>query len=93
MATRDIVVTVDEYEWLVLEDAAECAGMSVQAYASWVVRLAAMQSRSDIARRRATLASKSAPRAIDTAEQSESVAWAETFSERLSHRVERFRED
>ncbi|MFE3262355.1 hypothetical protein ACFXPS_43940 [Nocardia sp. NPDC059091] len=45
MASRDIVVTVGEDDWLTLNDAAECAGMSVAAYVCWAVRLMAMQAR------------------------------------------------
>ncbi|WP_433566788.1 hypothetical protein ACQP1O_17325 [Nocardia sp. CA-151230] len=50
MASRDIVVTVGEDDWLLFTDAAECAGMSVQAYLSWGVRLPALQARPDSAK-------------------------------------------
>ncbi|MET8429039.1 hypothetical protein [Nocardia sp. NPDC004860] len=44
MASRDIVVTVSEDDWLTLKDAAECARMSVAAYVCCGVRLLAMQA-------------------------------------------------
>ncbi|MFE3280600.1 hypothetical protein [Nocardia sp. NPDC059239] len=45
MASKDVVVTVGEDDWLTLNDAAECAGMTVAAYVSCGVRLMAMQAR------------------------------------------------
>ncbi|MFJ9371483.1 hypothetical protein ACIRRA_44785 [Nocardia sp. NPDC101769] len=78
MASRDIVVTVGEDDWLTLNDAAECAGMSVEAYVSWGVWLLALQARLG------TGASKMRLRASGLGEESETVAWTETFAQRLS---------
>ncbi|WP_040741273.1 hypothetical protein [Nocardia tenerifensis] len=44
MATREITVTVAKSEWRTLRAAAECAGMSLEAYVSWGVRLLALES-------------------------------------------------
>ncbi|MEU6586943.1 hypothetical protein [Nocardia sp. NPDC046763] len=90
MASRDIVVTVGEDDWFTLQDAADCAGMSVEAYVSWGVRLLAMQARPGGSQRREGLGgSKATRRASEVCDESESAAWAETFTERLSHRADR----
>ncbi|MFE3002739.1 hypothetical protein ACFXG4_48245 [Nocardia sp. NPDC059246] len=90
MASRDIVVTVGEDDWLTLKDAADDAGMNVEAYVSWGVRLLAMQARPGGSQRRESFGgSTPTRRTFDTAEESESAAWAETFTERLSHRADR----
>ncbi|WP_405497195.1 hypothetical protein [Nocardia sp. NBC_00511] len=94
MASRDITVTVGEEDWFTLEGAAEHAGMSVEAYVSWGVRILAMQSRPGGAKQDRTAASpKATRRAVETAEESESAAWTETFSERLSQRADRYDHD
>ncbi|MFE3229524.1 hypothetical protein [Nocardia sp. NPDC059228] len=90
MATREIVVTVDENDWGVLHHAADCAGMCVEAYASWGMRLLALQARSEETSQHRAHAG---PKAAQTADESESVAWVETFAERLSHRADQFRND
>ncbi|MEV0251481.1 hypothetical protein AB0H76_33145 [Nocardia sp. NPDC050712] len=92
MATREITVTVsmDDDQWHSIAEAAECAGMTLEAYLSWGVRLLSAQSRPG-----KNLAG--APRTHPTrkrakvAEEPES-AWTETFAERLSHRAEQYRE-
>ncbi|MBF6174741.1 hypothetical protein [Nocardia blacklockiae] len=96
MSTRDITVTVtvDEAEWLSLTDAAECAGMRLDAYLAWAVRLLAANAQPGLAPRpdepRGLRVTRRRPEIVD---ESESVAWAETFAERLSHRADAFRED
>ncbi|MBB5911175.1 hypothetical protein BJY24_000042 [Nocardia transvalensis] len=96
MSTRDmtVTVTVDEAEWDRLHDAAECAGMSVDTYIAWGVKILAAQTQigkpsrlDDIRRLRA------APRPLDAIDEPESLAWTETFAERLSHRTAQFRND
>ncbi|WP_280369658.1 hypothetical protein [Nocardia wallacei] len=95
MSTRDITVTVtvDEADWLELSDAAECAGMGVDAYVAWGVRLLAARTAPG-----RTLRADDHPglppvrRRPDVADEPESAAWTETFAERLSHRAEAFRE-
>lgn len=94
MATKEITVTLDEDDWRALSAAADCAGMSVEAYASWGVRLLAMQARPGRPLRHdAVSGSKAVLRASGEAEEPDSVAWTETFAERLSHRTGQFRND
>ncbi len=94
MGTREITVTVDEDDWLPLRDAADCAGMSVSAYVAWAVRLLAMQAQPGrSARNEVPVASRAARPSIDAGDEPESAAWMATFSERLSHRAEQFRND
>ncbi|WP_459958652.1 hypothetical protein [Nocardia sp. IFM 10818] len=94
MASRDIVVTVGEADWRTLNDAAECAGMSVEAYVSWGVRVLAMQARPGGAKQGGGAGSpRVGRRKPGTTEESESAAWTETFSERLSHRADRHHTD
>ncbi|RDI54458.1 hypothetical protein [Nocardia mexicana] len=95
MSTRDITVTVtvDEAEWLSLNDAAECAGMGMRAYIAWGVRLLAAETRPGRTRASSELRGlQSARRKPEIDDEPESVAWAETFAERLSHRTEPFRD-
>ncbi|WP_433567385.1 hypothetical protein ACQP1O_20635 [Nocardia sp. CA-151230] len=88
MASRDIVVTVGEDDWLVLNDAAEGAGMSMEAYVSWGVRVLALQARSGAVEPDGREGSPDMPiSASETAEDSEASAWVESFAERLSHRT------
>ncbi|MFE3227310.1 hypothetical protein [Nocardia sp. NPDC059228] len=90
MSSKDIVVTVGEDDWLTLRDAAECAGMSVEAYVSWGVRVLALQARpGGVKQGGRTGGLRARRRATGTAEESESAAWTETFTQRLSHRVDR----
>lgn len=90
MDSRDIAVTVGEEDWLALHQAAEAAGMSVEAYVSWGVRILAMQARPG--RRESRPASPPRRRDDAVAEESEAAAWAETFTQRLSHRADRLHE-
>ncbi|NNH74924.1 hypothetical protein HLB23_34610 [Nocardia uniformis] len=94
MTTRDIAVTVtmDDVEWQHLRDAAECAGMSLEAYVCWGVRLLAVGTKPGKSLGRAFPAVVPAPRTPPQVGD-ESQVWAETFTERLSHRVEQFRDD
>lgn len=87
MAIRDIVVTVGEDDWDTLVDSAEAAGMSIEAYLSWCVRVLAMQSRPGGQAR--PLLDRSAPVRHIPEDESESAAWTETFCERLSHHIHR----
>lgn len=89
MVSRDIVVTVGEDDWLTLSDAAECAGMNVEAYVSWSVRLLALQARPGEAKQRGVAANSPGQRAGQPSEDSESAAWTESFAQRLSHRTDR----
>lgn len=90
MGSKEIVVTVGEEDWRTLIDAADAAGMSVEAYASWCIRIFAVQARPGGGKRAGELGrTKTAKRAADIDEDSESAAWAETFTERLSHRIDR----
>ncbi|PXX69271.1 hypothetical protein DFR70_102960 [Nocardia tenerifensis] len=94
MATREITVTVAKSEWRTLRAAAECAGMSLEAYVSWGVRLLALESGTAGATRRLSAPqSPAAPRPPKVVDEPESVAWAETFTERLAHRADGFRDD
>ncbi|AFU01026.1 hypothetical protein [Nocardia brasiliensis] len=94
MATRDITVTVDKSEWRALKYAAECAGMSLEAYVCWGVRLLALESRPEgAARHHSAVRAPAVRRTPRVADELESVAWSETFAERLSHRAEGFRND
>lgn len=96
MATREINVTVtlDEDSWRDLEDAAECAGMGLEAYICWGVRLLAEGNRPGQAPRSAAPGKPLAARRIrPVIEEPESVAWAESFAERLSHFSVQFRSD
>ncbi|MFC9894561.1 hypothetical protein ACFVMC_12795 [Nocardia sp. NPDC127579] len=91
MATRDVTVTVsmDDAQWHTLHDAAECAGMTLEAYLSWGVRLLATQPRPGKNLTGAAPTRITSPRSA--AEETES-AWTESFAERLSHRAEPYRE-
>ncbi|MTE15184.1 hypothetical protein [Nocardia aurantiaca] len=90
MASRDIMVTVGDDDWHTLNDAAECAGMSVEAYVSWGVRLLAMQTRPGGAKQGGPVGrSRTGQCASELTEESASAAWTETFAQRLSHRADR----
>ncbi|MGW4245192.1 hypothetical protein [Nocardia sp. NPDC004722] len=89
MASKDLVVTVDRDDWRALKDAAECAGMSVEAYVSWGIRVLALQARPGRSVRRDGVVPRVRGRSRQPADESESAAWTETFSERLSCRVAR----
>lgn len=95
MATRDVTVTVtmEEHEWRLLEEAADGAGMTVAAYIDWNTRLLAQQARpvATTARLRQRLPrSRRAPAVLDEPEEQ---AWSSSFTERLSHRTDLYRED
>ncbi|AYF76906.1 hypothetical protein D7D52_27355 [Nocardia yunnanensis] len=82
-------VTMSEKDWLVVRDAAECAGMTVEEYVAWSVRLLALQSRPGGARRRDFAGGRRPGRRKPArVEETEATAWADTFTERLSHRAE-----
>ncbi|WP_067686152.1 hypothetical protein [Nocardia jejuensis] len=92
MTIREIAVTVDEDTWVPLRVAADCAGMSVQDYVSWAVRVLAIQSQPGGGTRRGgPIRPRVARRRGKAADDAESAAWTETFAERLSHRAEQFR--
>ncbi|MFI8974219.1 hypothetical protein ACIGO9_15135 [Nocardia asteroides] len=80
-------MTVGEDDWYRLVDSAEAAGMGIEAYLSWCVRVLAMQSRSGAGASR-PLPDRSTVRHIPE-DESESAAWTETFCERLSHHIHR----
>lgn len=94
MATRDttLTITMDDDEWNRLRDAAECAGMSLEAYICWGVRLLAVPTRSGRNLGREPLGQSSTPRRAADNDESDSAAWAETFAERLAHHAEPFRD-
>ncbi|MEV6101820.1 hypothetical protein [Nocardia sp. NPDC051981] len=92
MASRDIVVTVCEDDWLALNDAAECAGMSVEAYLSWEARLFAFALQARPGTRHDSRAAGPRPgwRASGLIEdESETAAWTQTFAQRVSSRGDR----
>ncbi|MGV9413687.1 hypothetical protein ACWDOP_27615 [Nocardia sp. NPDC003693] len=94
MATKDVTVTVtmDEDEWRDLRAAAECAGMPLEAYIRWGVRLLAAPPRPGKNLGRGPLERRATRRRIaDHADESEAAAWTETFAERLSHHSEQYR--
>ncbi|MEC3957634.1 hypothetical protein VMT65_31690 [Nocardia sp. CDC153] len=90
MPSWDIVVTVGDEDRLTLLEAADAAGMSLEAYLSWCVRILAMQARPG-GDKRAALPGQARPgRSVpDEDDGSEAAAWAETFTQRLSHRADR----
>ncbi|OXR41095.1 hypothetical protein B7C42_06865 [Nocardia cerradoensis] len=93
MDSREIAVTVGEEDWSALCHAAEAAGMSIEAYVSWGVRILAMQARPGGTGRREPSAGPPPQRREDAGvEESEAAAWAETFTQRLSHRAARLHE-
>ncbi|WP_433715071.1 hypothetical protein ACQP2U_14235 [Nocardia sp. CA-084685] len=92
MATREVTVTVsvEETEWAELCDAAVCAGMSVPDYLARSARLVALQPR---AARPLRVPRDGPPRASSQDDDSETAAWTESFSQRLHHRADQFRDD
>ncbi len=92
MATKEVTVTVtvDDTEWAQLCDAAECAGMSVLEYLAHSARLVALEPR---APRRLRLPRDFRPQGPSQDNDSETVAWTESFSQRLHQRVDSFRND
>ncbi|MGW4371772.1 hypothetical protein ACWEKT_39765 [Nocardia takedensis] len=94
MATKDVTVTVtmDEHDWRLVEDAADCAGMTVQRYIAWNVRLLAEQSRPGAPQAPGHALSRP-PRPIPVVEESDDAVWVEAFAERLGHRADLYRED
>ncbi|GAB2678812.1 hypothetical protein [Nocardia goodfellowii] len=94
MTTRDVTVTVsmDDVQWSSLRAAADCAGMSVEAYLCWGIRLIAAQSlpgKNLSARVRGPITPSRTPPAVT---EDPASAWMDTFSERLTHRAEPYRE-
>ncbi|MFI2589860.1 hypothetical protein ACH498_25155 [Rhodococcus erythropolis] len=79
MDSREIAVTVGEGDWLTLHQAADAAGMSVEAYVSWGVRILAMQARPGGTGHRECSAGPLPRRDDASGEESEAAAWAETF--------------
>ncbi|MCC3314271.1 hypothetical protein [Nocardia africana] len=92
MGNREILVTVSEDEWLTLQQAAEAAGMSVPAYLAWGARILAMQARPGIRSRETPAGPPARRRHGEPAEESAAAAWAETFTQRLSHHAARLHE-
>ncbi len=94
MAIRDVTVTVtiDENDWRLLQDAADCAGMTVQAYIGWNTKLLAQQSGpavAEVRHQRSPSRSRRIPVVVDETEEQ---AWESSFTERLSHRADLYRE-
>ncbi|WP_067690306.1 hypothetical protein [Nocardia jejuensis] len=90
MASKDIVVTLGEDDWRTLSEAADAANMGVEAYVSWCARIFASQARPGGSKRTENLPRLPAERRTPEADdESDSAAWAETFSQRLSHRADR----
>ncbi|MEU8899886.1 hypothetical protein [Nocardia sp. NPDC048505] len=94
MATRDVTVTVsmDDAQWGNLVDAAECAGMSVEAYLSWGVRMVAAQAGPGKNLAGAARGQRPVRRKRAAVTEPAESAWTESFSERLSLRAEPYRE-
>ncbi|MGN2639307.1 hypothetical protein ACWEKT_16785 [Nocardia takedensis] len=95
MATRDVTftVTMKEQDWALLQDAADCAGMSLHDYLCWHTRLLAQQSRpgaSKSTHRKVAVGRRRVPVVVD---EPVGQAWADTFAERLHHRADLYRED
>ncbi|WP_433680355.1 hypothetical protein [Nocardia sp. CA-119907] len=92
MATKEVTVTVtvDDTEWAELCDAAMCAGMSVPDYLARIARLVALQPR---ASRPLLVPGDVPPRGSSHDDDSETAAWTESFSQRLHHRADLFRND
>lgn len=92
MATKDVTVTVtvDDTEWAQLSDAAVCAGMSVPDYLAQSARLVALQP---CASRPLRVPRDLPPRGSSQDDDSETAAWTESFSQRLHHRTDLFRND
>ncbi|MFE9322229.1 hypothetical protein ACIHDR_33560 [Nocardia sp. NPDC052278] len=92
MATKEVTVTVtmDDTEWAQLCDAAECAGMSVPDYLAHSARLVALHPRMA----RPLRVPRDLPqRGASQDDDSETAAWTESFSQRLHHRTDVFRND
>ncbi|MFI6772769.1 hypothetical protein [Nocardia sp. NPDC050412] len=91
MATREVTVTVtvDDTEWAELCDAAACAGMNVPDFLAQSARLVALKPS---AARSARVSREHPPRG-SSRDDSETAAWAESFSQRLHHRADLFRND
>ncbi|MFF0458028.1 hypothetical protein [Nocardia africana] len=90
MGNREILVTVSEDEWLTLQQAAEAAGMSVPAYLAWGARILAMQARPGNRSRETPAPARR--RHGEPPEESAAAAWAESFTQRLSHHAARLHE-
>ncbi|MFB8003336.1 hypothetical protein [Nocardia sp. NPDC056000] len=90
MVSKHMVVTLSQDEWVVLGEAADAAGMDIEAYVSWCARIFVTRARPGGGKRADELPRSSARRnRPGPDDESESAAWAETFSERLSHRADR----
>ncbi|KAA8888520.1 hypothetical protein F3087_16085 [Nocardia colli] len=93
MASREITVRLAKADWRIVSDAADCAGMSIEAYISWGVRLLALQAVPGAASPGPGFARPEQSRRAKTpVEQPESAVWEQCFAERLSHHAEQFRE-
>ncbi|WP_148282700.1 hypothetical protein [Nocardia brasiliensis] len=94
MKTKEITVRVKKGQWRDLSAAADCAGMRVEDYIRWSVKLLALQSRPDSNPHPASTARpEPRRRARAVLDRPESTAWEECFAEQLSHRLEQFRDD
>lgn len=94
MKTKQITVRVKKGQWRAISAAADCAGMSVEDYIRWSVKLLAPQSRpGGNPPQPSTAPPEPRRRAHPVLDQPESTAWEECFSEQLSHRIEQFRND
>lgn len=88
---REFTLTLSsgDSDWQAVHDAAECAGMSVEGYVRWLVRIL-VQAASGSGTPRHTPRDTSSRAGAETPEP-ESTGWEETFSERLVQRAEQFR--
>lgn len=94
MKTKEITVRVKKGQWRAISAAADCAGMSVEDYIRWSVKLLALQSRpGGNPHQTSTTHPEPRRRARPVLDQPESTAWEECFAEQLSHRIEQFRDD
>ncbi|WP_278265285.1 hypothetical protein [Nocardia sp. AG03] len=83
-------MTLDDQDWQTLTEAANCAGMTLPEYLTWNTKLLARQSRPGPDRGQGRpMPSRRRPPLTDVSEEQ---AWAETFTERLSHRADPYRE-
>ncbi|WP_054811913.1 hypothetical protein [Nocardia arizonensis] len=96
MASREVTVTVtmSDEEWRLLQDAADCAGMTVQEYIGWNTRVLAQQSRpgppTTIRHRQHPARPRRIPVVVDEPAEH---AWAQSFTERLSLRADLYRDE
>ncbi|MGX1808972.1 hypothetical protein ACWIGI_24900 [Nocardia sp. NPDC055321] len=84
-----LTLTSGDSDWQAVHDAAECAGMSVEGYIRWLVRILVQAASGSGTTHHTPLAK--GPRAGAALPEPEAAGWDETFSERLVQRAAQFR--